>query len=290
MAVRDIAARHAAQRVALGRATSAAIGALWREVDRSNIAASWGARLARALSMLFVAQDRAASTAQEYVGRFAAAPSLGQVAPRAFAEVASDGRGAFGLMQRPAIVTLGRIAAGWSLDSAMAAGLFTLDLIVRTQVADAGRTADGVAIVVRPGLSGYVRMVVGDTCARCLILAGRRYEWSDGFPRHPRCDCIHVPAAEDVPGDIRTDPKAYFASLTSADQDRLLGKAGAEAVRSGADIAKVVNARRGMVTADGRLFTTAGRRPRLMPEQIYREAGGSRDEAVRLLRLHGYVI
>jgi hypothetical protein len=29
---------------------------------------------------------------------------------------------------------------------------------------------------------------------------------------------------------------------------------------------------------------------RLMPEEIYREAGSNRPEAVRLLRLHGYLI
>jgi hypothetical protein len=55
-------------------------------------------------------------------------------------------------------------------------------------------------------------------------------------------------------------------------------------------MAKVVNARRGMHTADGRLYTTeaAGRRPRLMPEQIFRDAR-DRDDAIRLLRLHGYI-
>lgn len=71
----------------------------------------------------------------------------------------------------------------------------------------------------------------------------------------------------------------------------MFGKAGAEAIREGADMARVVNARRGMYTAGGRLFTheSAGRRPRLMPEQILREADGDRGEAIRLLRLHGYL-
>lgn len=94
-----------------------------------------------------------------------------------------------------------------------------------------------------------------------------------------------------MPDDIRTDPKAYFDSLDAVGQDELLGKAGAQAVRNGADMAKVVNARRGMYTADGRLFTheAAGQRPRIMPEQILRDAAGSRDEAIRLLRLHGYI-
>lgn len=103
---------------------------------------------------------------------------------------------------------------------------------------------------------------------------------------------MHVPAAEDAADDIRTDPRGYFDSLTRVEQDKAFTAAGAAAIRDGADIARVVNARRGMQTAtDGRLYTTeaAGRRPRLMPEQIFREANGSRDEAVRLLRLHRYL-
>jgi hypothetical protein len=79
----------------------------------------------------------------------------------------------------------------------------------------------------------------------------------------------------------------------------VFGKAGAEAIRAGADITQVVNARQGMQTATvfGRsaLVTTTARRRssarvRLMPEQILLEAKGSRDEAIRLLKLHGYLI
>jgi hypothetical protein len=139
-------------------------------------------------------------------------------------------------------------------------------------------------------------MVVGGTCDRCLILAGRVYRWNAGFQRHPRCDCRHIPATEDVAGDLTTDPKAAFEAMPAAEQERVFGKAGAEAIRDGADMARVVNARRGMYTAGGRLFTReattrrgTGRRVRLMPEQIYREAEGNRGEAIRLLRLHGYI-
>jgi hypothetical protein len=106
-----------------------------------------------------------------------------------------------------------------------------------------------------------------------------------------RCDCRHIPIAENTPGDLSTDPKAYFDSLDTTEQQALLGKAGAEAVRTGADIAKVVNSRRGMYTANGRLHTreAAGRRPRIMPEQIMRDAK-DREDAIRLLRLHGFII
>ncbi|MEU4570841.1 hypothetical protein [Micromonospora sp. NPDC023956] len=102
---------------------------------------------------------------------------------------------------------------------------------------------------------------------------------------------MHIPAREDTADDLRTDPKAYFGSLTTVEQERLFTKSGAEAIRAGADIAQVVNVRSGMYEAAGRQFTTvnAGRRPRLMPEQILREAAGNREEALRLLRLHRYL-
>jgi len=103
-----------------------------------------------------------------------------------------------------------------------------------------------------------------------------------------------VPAAEDAPGDLTTDPRAYFDSLPAAEQARLFTKAGAEAIRQGADVAQVVNARRGMYSAAGRALTTTGTdrrlRVRLMPEEIIREADGNRAEALRLLRLHRYLI
>ncbi|SCF39390.1 hypothetical protein GA0070563_11115 [Micromonospora carbonacea] len=107
------------------------------------------------------------------------------------------------------------------------------------------------------------------------------------------CDCVHIPAREDSADDLRTDPKKYFASLSAAEQDRLFTVGGAEAIRAGADIAQVVNARKGMYEAGGRQFTRTGtrrrKRPRLMPEQILREAGGDRAEALRLLKLHNYL-
>ena len=84
--------------------------------------------------------------------------------------------------------------------------------------------------------------------------------------------------------------------MDEAEQDRVFGKAGAQAIRDGADIARVVNARRGMYTAGGLRLTREattrrgiGRPVRLMPEEIYRQANGNRGEALRLLRLHGYI-
>lgn len=294
MTVAELAARHAAVQSGIARRASAELAALWAQIDRANIGASWRMLIPRALSALTAAQIAAVSLADRYTdGVLGAEDAAGRVLPSGFAGVASDGRPLGTLLQLPAITSLERIGAGGNVSRSLTSDRYLLDMITRTQVADAGRVAVGVAIAARPQATGYVRLVVGRTCARCLILAGRRYRWNAGFKRHPRCDCRHVPVAEDVPGDVMTDPRAAFDALPRADQDRVFGQAGAQAIREGADMSRVVNARRGIQTAaDGRLYTTeaAGRRPRLMPEQIYREAGNDRAEAVRLLRLHGYLI
>lgn len=250
MAVEPIAAQHAERQVALGRRTSMELGRLWRLVDPANIAASWGSLLPQALAALGTSQATAAASSGIYVDDVLEASGInptaaGRVMPGAFAGIASDGRPLASLLLDPAINALTLIKQGTAPDRALASGRFQLDMITRTQVADAGRAADGVAITARRECRGYVRMVVGKTCSRCLILAGKRYEWNAGFKRHPRCDCRHIPVAEAVPGDVRTDPKAYFASLSKAEQDEVFTKAGAQAIRDGADMNQVVNARRG---------------------------------------------
>lgn len=296
MAVEAIAAQHAERQVQLGRRTARELARLWRLIDPNAIGPSWRALLPQAVVALATSQATAAASAGVYVDdvleQYGGGAASGRIMPGAFAGIASDGQPLASLLYEPVITTLTQIGRGATPARGLASGRFVLDMMARTQVADAGRVADGVAIATRPKLTGYVRMVVGKTCARCLILAGRHYKWNQGFQRHPRCDCRHVPVAEDVPDDVRTDPDAYFHSLDAAGQDELLGKADAQAVREGADMARVVNAHRGMFEADGHLFTheAAGRRPRIMPEQILRDADGSRDEAVRLLRLHGYIL
>lgn len=193
-------------------------------------------------------------------------------------------------------------------------------LMVATQLQDVARLASGLSIATRPNVGGYVRMLNPPSCSRCAILAGRFYKWNAGFERHPRCDCRHIPSSESLAGDLTTDPKAYFDSLSEAEQNRTFTNAGAKAIRDGADVGRVVNARRGMSTAargvSGRKMLApemVGGRPvyvtresitkrgaahksrtgrnmtaRLMPETIY-EVAEDRADALRMLRLHGYI-
>ncbi len=71
-----------------------------------------------------------------------------------------------------------------------------------------------------------------------------------------------MPAAEDRADDLRTDPKQAFRSMSAAEQDRVFTRAGAEAIRLGADIGQVVNARRGaagLTPAGARITAKEGR-------------------------------
>jgi hypothetical protein len=321
----QVALAHYEGRRRLVQAAANLARAAWARVDPANLDLSW----LRALPLLQVglagAQLAAAQAADNYADNALAEQGVdpraaGRVNPSMLAGIASDGRPLASLLLNPITVVKAGIAEQATLERAMAAGYANLDMLVRTQVADAGRAADQAAIASRRTATGYVRMLVGKSCSRCVVLAGRRYQWNAGFRRHPRCDCVHVPAAEDRADDIRTNPRGYFDDLTKTEQDKAFGKAGAEAIRAGADIGQVVNARRGMQTAtvygrevllttegttlrgefgrarrDGRLVQREGQRVRstaqvrLMPEQILLEARGSRDEAVRLLRLHGYI-
>jgi hypothetical protein len=232
----------------------------WAGVDANRISQTWQRQVARLLVILAGAQRVAADQADDYlddvldVQRIDNA-SEARVATAALTGVASDGRDLASLLYQPAITALTGIQRGAGVARSMAGGSAVLDMIVRTQVADAGRVADQVATVTRPRAAGYVRMLVGKSCSRCAVLAGRWYAVNTGFKRHPRCDCIHIPGRENITGDERTDPKAFFRSLSPAEQDRVFTKAGAESIRLGADIGQVVNARRG---AAG--LTTAGAR------------------------------
>jgi hypothetical protein len=299
-AVSDIAADHARFRRGLALAVADDAARAWRAVDPKRITQTWLGQLVRLTVLLTGAQRAAANRADSYLDEVLDAQGInpaaaGRVVVPSLAGVASDGRTLEGLLYRPALTALSGISRGATVDRAMAGGGAVLDMIVRTQVADAGRAADHVAMVARPQATGYVRMLVGKSCSRCALLAGRRYTWKADFDRHPRCDCTAVPAREDTADDVRTDPRRYFGSLSAAEQDRQFTKAGAEAIRRGADIGQVVNARSGMYTAGGRLLTRTAATSRgvggvrLMPEQILRDAAGDRGEAIRLLKRFGFL-
>jgi hypothetical protein len=302
--VKTLARRHYVQRQLLARRALLAVRQQWARMDPARIRLSWQSGIGSAVfTIVSGAQYEAAavadtSTSQMLAAQGVDATAVATVAPSAFAGIASDGRDLASLLDLAVWQSLGALRTVTRPEDALKVGGQFLELATGLQVVDAGRVADGVAIAARPAVTGWVRMLNPPSCDRCIVLAGKFYRWNDGFERHPRCDCRHIPASEDTANDLRTDPKAYFDSLSPAEQDKTFGKAAAQAIRDGADVSQVVNARQGMRTASigghNVLSTTVGASRfggvRLMPEQIYRIAGGDREEAIRLLAGNGYLV
>jgi hypothetical protein len=304
----DVALAHYRTQQQLAAKAVTAARHLWAGMRADDFDGSWRVVAPRMQALLTVAQARAAVNGAAYVPNALTEQGIpdapdGQVDPAKLAGVASSGADLTALLESVVIRAKTLVLAGAPGPQALVGARSQLDGIMLTQVADAGRVASGVATVARAHI-GYVRMLVRPSCSRCVVLAGKFYGPLAGFPRHPRCDCVHVPTLEDMAGDVTTDPAAYFQSLSAEQQDRDFTAAGAQAIRDGADINQVVNARLGVATASahGRTVThttqgasrrsTFGKanpgRLRLMPEQIYKDAT-SRDDALRLLRHYGYL-
>lgn len=164
---------------------------------------------------------------------------------------------------------------------ATAAGDANFDRLVESLVQDAGRAAESVASTVRPNI-WHIRYVTPPCCGRCAVLAGRVYRFSEGFLRHPNCDCVMVPTVVAAP--VAQSPDTLFENGDITD----LSKADARAIRDGANLTDVVNVRRKQagLTQAGEVLK---RGSRLTPAGIYRLAADDREKAVELLIKAGYV-
>lgn len=313
MSVPTVDEQHQRQRAAQAAATATAVRTVWQGIDPQDMERSWLARADVAAGLIRHGQLAAAATADPWL---AATVGAGEGLVDAGVAVAATGDLTAALLY-PLLIAWNRISRGMSLAVSILSGAAFLELATRTLVADAGRIADMAGMIARPRVVSYVRVVDLPACSRCIILAGREYPFSEGFLRHPNCDCTVAPRR---PGDAwePATPKSLFEQMPPAQQQRAFGEAGAKAIREGADIGQVVNARRGMatVTRYGRqvqatregttrrgLYGARTRRfqkvpgsryaqaktPRLMPEEIYRLAD-DREHAIRLLQKYGYLI
>lgn len=297
---------------------------------RGNWESAWRSVGPDVLTVILAAQEAAAASAVGYVGDITAELGVGSkptgiLNVDAFVGVAGDGRPVesltYGAVVQAAQAQYSPAATGLSSNRAAIFGLHSgsdwLSTVAASVVADTARASEA-ASSARHHVHGYVRMVSPNACSRCVILAGKFYRYNEGFQRHPKCQCRHIPASENIAGDVMTNPTSYFDALPKSEQDRVFTSAGAEAIRLGADPTQVVNARRGMRTAQvygrkalvttegatarglagkslGDLSKVAGQRyrvsktPRLMPETILAHAT-SPEDALRLLKRFGYVL
>ena len=320
MSTPETAVKHYRAMLRLQRSARAAAAVAWSSLSAAYLSESWDSvspALERAVSRL---QLDAATRGAGYGGNTLADQGLYEapeawVDPSSLAGVSSRGASLGAALYSAIPHTKDLIAGGMPERVALARGREVLQMSAATQVADAGRTAAGLDTFARPKV-GYVRMLNPPSCSRCSVLAGRFYRNNEGFQRHPRCDCVHVPTTRTEAAEsegLVHDPYAYFESLSESAQDKTFGKAQAQAIRDGADLFQVVNARRGMsyagVSADGSRrgqkvasdFTREGttrralwgganpKGKRLTPDAIYAQ-GLPREATLDLLAKHGYLL
>lgn len=320
MSTPETAVKHYRAMLRLQRSARAAAAVAWSSLSAAYLSESWDSvspALERAVSRL---QLDAATRGAGYGARTLADQGLYEapeawVDPSSLAGVSSRGASLGAALYSAIPHTKDLISGGMPERVALARGREVLQMSAATQVADAGRTAAGLDTFARPRV-GYVRMLNPPSCSRCSVLAGRFYRNNEGFQRHPRCDCVHVPTTRTEAAEsegLVHDPYAYFESLSESAQDKTFGKAQAQAIRDGADLFQVVNARRGMsyagVSADGSRrgqkvasdFTREGttrralwgganpKGKRLTPDAIYAQ-GLPREATLDLLAKHGYLL
>jgi hypothetical protein len=241
-------------------------------MSAGSLEAGWSAIAPELEAAVSAGQVNAARMASVFTTR-ALGSSGPEVVPEAFGGVTREGRSVAPELYAAVTTTKLLIGRGSGVGEAFRAGAALMHVMAATLVRDAGRMADKTAAVGRGSLFS-IRVVNPGACSRCAILAGVKGYRTD-FKRHPGCRCTSMPLYEnETPDGFFSSPSDYFESLSSAEQERVFTKAGAEAIRAGADPVKVVNSRRGALTAVKRPDGSYSRAS-LRPVQIGRKADGS---------------
>jgi hypothetical protein len=280
----EIAEAHQRRRIArTDRAVVRGLSA-WRGVDLANLDGSWSSVGPAVTSLVAAAQVADAADSNSYVAaaarEYGASRSSNLVNPVAFSGVDGSGRDVESLLHGAVTTTKTAIGSGRPGFEALQAGAAYLASMMKTAISDLGRSSDMTAATGK-GWTEYVRVVQPGACSRCAILAGKS-DYKTAFKRHPACKCTSYPVeneADQPPQGFHATPDDYFASLSPAEQDRVFTKAGAEAVRLGADPIQVVSGRRGStgISYGGgiRRQTRANSGRQMMQTRIGRNTDGS---------------
>jgi hypothetical protein len=226
---------------------------LWRKGMGADFDSSWGRVGPSLVALASQAQLAAGAGASAYVAATARTDGIDDagfsaVQPGAWAGVDASGRTLDGLLYGAVTTSKTQVGNGAGLTGALQSGQVYLQTMVRTVAYDTGRSSNLTAATSHR-YTHYVRAISAGACSRCAMLAGIATSRTP-FQRHPGCRCTSEPVTgEDrVPARF-TSPAAYFESLAPGEQDRIFTRAGAEAIRAGADPVRVVSARRSATQA-----------------------------------------
>lgn len=275
----EIALQHQLVRERTASTASVRALRLWRQIDPQKLDTGWDFIAPQMTALVSQAQVAAALQSTPYmnaVDRYYGTEGSAQVVPEAFGGITLDGR-ELGPAMFSAVTTTKEYTPALGAARAFEVGASMLATIVGAAVQDMGRQADNTLSVGRTR-TRYVRVCNPGACSRCAILSGKA-SLAVPFKRHPRCRCTAWPipagASAKTPTGLFDSAEAYFDSLSKVEQDRVFTKAGAEAIRQGADPIAVVNARRGALTyrapdVKGHLYpTTIGIRSDGSPLRVY---------------------
>lgn len=239
----------------------------WQSMDFDNLDASWAQVAPAIMTQVVSAQITSAAGSDRYIGGVSGEYGFDQdpsrIVPEMFAGVDGSGRSVDTLLHGAVTTTKEAIGRGLGRQS-LEAGAAYLASMIKTVLADSGRSADMVSATGK-GYTHYVRVISPGACRRCAILAGVS-DYKKAFKRHPACKCTSAPVDGDPPAGLFGSADEYFASLSKADQDRIFTNSGAQAIRDGASIQDIVDARRGgsgITTSHGighGTFLNSGRR------------------------------
>lgn len=238
---------------AVATQTASQVVRLWQRVEPSALTESFETVAPSMVGVATAAQTGLAAGSNRYVASLGVSdglPAGGEVDPAMFAGVDGSGRSLETLMFGAVTTTKEGIGAGLAVPRAFEAGAAYLSAMLQTVLADTARQSDMAASVGR-GYVYYIRVVQPGACGRCLILAGSD-RFSRPFQRHPACKCTLEPMTREA-----RDAYDPFDGMTDEQMDRAFTKAGAQAIRDGADMQQVVSARRG---AMGGIGTASGSR------------------------------
>jgi hypothetical protein len=245
-----VAQRHAAEQAALAEQ---AVGVTLSITNRARNPEAWRDAVARIGPNLLTLQVAAAGAADGYLDEIldAQGESLAAeatVIPDAWMDF-TDGGGSWLLNLVHAVNAIPK--QGLSSEALNSRVRYLSSSIVLSGMQDTDRSAVQAAMISRPAVQWYVRMLTGKTCARCAILAGKRSRSMVAFKRHRNCDCRNIPAGENS-GNWATNPKTFFRSLSTQEQDKVFGAGNARAIRHSGGSSKtmnqVVNAEQGVKT------------------------------------------